>query len=61
MSIVVKEKPATKKEEKIKVEITQEQIAERAYQLWLNGGCQHGHDVEDWQQAEEELTTQLIM
>lgn len=56
MSTVIKEKPATaKKEENEKVEVTQQQIAERAYELWLNRGCEHGHDIEDWKQAEDEL------
>lgn len=56
MSTAVKEKPGSvKKEEKDKREISEKQIAERAYQLWLNRGCEHGHDAEDWRQAEEEL------
>lgn len=56
MKTAVKEKSAAvNEEEKIKREVTQDEIAERAYQLWLNRGCEHGHDVEDWQQAEEEL------
>lgn len=27
-------------------------IAERAYALFLERGCTHGHDLEDWLQAE---------
>ncbi len=34
---------------------TYEQIAARAYQIYLERGCQHGHDVDDWLQAEYEL------
>lgn len=30
-------------------------IAARAYQIYLERGCQHGHDVDDWLQAEYEL------
>lgn len=30
-------------------------IALRAYQIWQEHGCRHGHDVEDWFQSEEEL------
>ena len=30
-------------------------IARRAYDLYLARGCEHGHDVEDWVQAEREL------
>jgi len=34
---------------------TCEQIAARAYQIYLERGCQHGHDMDDWLQAEYEL------
>lgn len=30
-------------------------IAHRAYELYLARGCEHGHDVDDWFQAEGEL------
>jgi hypothetical protein len=30
-------------------------IARRAYDLYLGRGCEHGHDVDDWLQAEHEL------
>ena len=30
-------------------------IARRAYDLYLTRGCEHGHDVEDWLQAERDL------
>ena len=33
-----------------------EQIAARAYQLYLARGCAEGHALEDWLQAEAELT-----
>lgn len=55
MSTIVKEKGSVKHVEKAKCEISEERIAEKAYQLWLNRGCEHGHDVQDWLQAEEEL------
>jgi hypothetical protein len=35
--------------------ITNRDIARRAYDLYLGRGCEHGHDVEDWIQAEREL------
>ncbi len=35
--------------------LTHEKIAESAHELWLNSGCTHGHDVEDWLQAESRL------
>jgi hypothetical protein len=30
-------------------------IERRAYELYLARGCAHGHDLEDWLQAEREL------
>lgn len=35
---------------------TTDQIAERAYHLFLERGCQHGRDMEDWLEAERQLT-----
>jgi ribosomal protein L7/L12 len=37
------------------METTLEQIAARAYQRFLERGGEHGHDVEDWLAAKEEL------
>jgi hypothetical protein len=34
---------------------TNEQIAKRAYELFLARGGAHGHHEEDWNQAEREL------
>ncbi len=35
--------------------VTNDDIARGAYDLYLARGCEHGHDVEDWLQAEREL------
>lgn len=35
--------------------VSQEKIAQRAYQIWQERGCIHGHDCDDWDQAEQEL------
>jgi hypothetical protein len=35
--------------------LTSPEIARRAYDLYLARGREHGHDVEDWLQAEREL------
>jgi hypothetical protein len=35
---------------------TQEQIARRAYKLWLERGAEPGHEREDWLRAEKELS-----
>jgi len=29
-----------------------ERIAAKAYDLWEERGCRHGHDLEDWLDAE---------
>jgi hypothetical protein len=36
---------------------THEAIALRAHQIFLERGCEHGHDVDDWLQAEREIQT----
>jgi hypothetical protein len=35
----------------------EENIRHRAYEIYLERGREPGHDVEDWLQAERELTT----
>jgi hypothetical protein len=35
---------------------TAEQIRKRAYELYLEHGCEDGRDLEDWLAAERELT-----
>lgn len=37
------------------LDITKESIAIRAYEIYLNGGCQDGHAEEHWLRAEAEL------
>lgn len=36
-------------------ERTDEIIRMRAYQLFQQRGCEHGHDLDDWLQAEAEI------
>ena len=36
-------------------QVTDTDIARRAYDLYLARGCEHGHHVNDWLQAECEL------
>jgi hypothetical protein len=38
-------------------QVADSDIARRAYELYLARGCEHGHDVDDWVQAERELRT----
>lgn len=42
-------------EEIIRSELTEEIIRNRAYQLFKDRGYEHGHDVDDWLQAEAEV------
>jgi hypothetical protein len=35
--------------------VTSSDIAHRAYDLYLARGCEHGYDVADWLEAEQEL------
>ena len=35
-------------------------IARRAYELYLARGCEDGHDVDDWLQAERDLQEERI-
>jgi hypothetical protein len=41
--------------------ITHEMIAQRAYELFECRGCEHGYDVKDWNQAEQELRQERIL
>jgi hypothetical protein len=38
-------------------EVPQEEIAQRAYELWQARGCPSGDGTEDWERAVAELTT----
>src|SRR5437867_3667885 len=40
---------------------TFDQVAARAYQRFVERGCEHGHDVEDWLTAEHELATYEVV
>ncbi len=34
-------------------------IAERAYRIFKNKGCSHGHDLDDWLEAERQVLVEL--
>lgn len=38
-----------------------EAIARRAYAKWEARGCEHGHDLEDWLEAEIELLARVSL
>jgi hypothetical protein len=35
--------------------LTDRDIARRAFEIFCERGCEHGHDLDDWLQAEREL------
>ena len=37
------------------LELTEDLIRVRAYHFYEKRGCEHGHDLEDWLQAEAEI------
>ena len=37
-----------------------EAIARMAYAIWQDRGCPHGTDVEDWLEAEQQLSNRQI-
>ncbi len=39
-------------------EIAQEDVRTLAYQLFCEQGCEHGHDVEHWLEAERRVLSQ---
>ncbi|HEX3728408.1 MAG TPA: DUF2934 domain-containing protein [Opitutaceae bacterium] len=38
---------------------TQEEVAQRAYEIWQSEGAAHGRDQDHWLQAEGELASRL--
>jgi len=42
-----------------KRELTHIQIANRAFEIYVSRGGEHGHDVGDWFEAEQQLRTEL--
>ena len=46
---------STAKPDEGSLELTEELIRVRAYRFYEERGCEHGHDFEDWLQAEDEI------
>ena len=38
--------------------VTEDSVRERAYQLFATRGFEHGHDFDDWVEAERQLKSQ---
>jgi hypothetical protein len=45
--------------EQVELPPLMEAINLRAYEYFLERGCEHGHDLEDWLRAEVEVTREL--
>jgi DUF2934 family protein len=43
----------------LKREPTHVQIANRAFEIYVSRGSEHGHDTDDWFEAERQLRTEL--
>ena len=54
-TVRVPRRPAARVQE-VGPSLTSGDVALRAYELFLQRGCEHGHDWEDWLTAERELT-----
>jgi len=42
-----------------RAKITYEQIAQRAHEIWVKQGCEHGQDQQNWLDAERQLKVEL--
>jgi len=42
-------------------EPSEEEIARRAHELYVQRGGEHGKDVEDWARAEKELSDECVV
>jgi hypothetical protein len=41
------------------LKVPYDKIAQRAYEKWLKRGQKHGHDLQDWMEAEAELRAEM--
>jgi DUF2934 family protein len=41
--------------------LSTQEISDRAYELYLQRGGEHGKDVEDWVRAEQELSGEVVV
>ena len=46
---------STAKPDESSLALTEEIMRSRAYRFYEERGCEHGHDLEDWTQAESEI------
>jgi hypothetical protein len=41
-------------------ELSQKDVAHRAYELYTQRGCEPGKDIEDWVRAQKELASEVV-
>jgi hypothetical protein len=41
------------------MKVPHDKVAQRAYEKWCKRGCQHGHDRQDWLDAEAEIRAEM--
>ena len=51
----------TDKKELSRAESFKEAIAQRAYDIYIQRGCQNGNDVDDWLTAEKQLVVEPLI
>jgi hypothetical protein len=56
-----KEVAMTDKKELSRAESFKEAIAQRAYDIYIQRGCQNGNDVDDWLTAEKQLVVEPLI
>ncbi len=54
------QKPTSSTQLKVGAEELQDRIRERAFELYEQRGCQDGHELDDWLQAEAETTREEV-
>jgi hypothetical protein len=57
-AIVIKQKADRRQSRRFT--ITDRDIARRAFELYCARGCRHGHDLDDWLEAERELRANAL-
>jgi hypothetical protein len=54
---MVRDPAYSRSSENRRTSVYEQEIRDRAYEIYLQRGAQPGYEVEDWLQAERELTT----
>ena len=54
-TVKMRRRPDRRRSTDLSTIVSTQDIARRAYELFLERGGEHGHDVEDWLRAESEI------